>query len=57
VFSASWDSVVFDVPGRQSLLRVPLLDPEKGTREQVGELMDESEDVTALLRGLSTPAG
>ena len=57
VFSASWDSVVFDVPGRQSLLRVPLLDPEKGTREQVGDLMDESEDVTALLRGLSTPAG
>ena len=55
VFSASWDSVVFDVPGRTSLQRVPILEPEKGTRAQVGTLLEESEDVVALLRGLATP--
>ena len=32
VFSASWDSVVFDVPGQStSLQRVPILEPLKGT--------------------------
>ncbi|WP_323099902.1 depupylase/deamidase Dop [Intrasporangium sp. YIM S08009] len=55
VFSASWDSVVFDVPGHASLQRVPILDPERGTRAQVGGLLEESEDVAALLRGLATP--
>jgi len=55
VFSASWDSVVFDVPGHSSLQRVPILEPERGTRAQVGELLDRSVDVEALLRGLATP--
>jgi proteasome accessory factor A len=55
VFSASWDSVVFDVPGRSSLQRVPILEPERGTRAQVGDLIDSSDDVEALLRGLATP--
>ncbi len=45
VFSASWDSVVFDVPGRPNLQRVPILEPERGTREQVGPLLDQSVDV------------
>ena len=36
VVAASWDSVIFDVPGRPALQRVPLLDPLRGTREQVG---------------------
>ncbi len=56
VFSASWDSVVFEVPGRASLQRVPILDPERGTRAQVGDLMDESADVSELLAGLASPA-
>jgi proteasome accessory factor A len=55
VFSASWDSVVFDVPGHASLQRVPILEPERGTRAQVGTLLEDSADVTALLRGLATP--
>ena len=41
-FSASWDSVVFDVPGRASLQRVPILEPERGTRAQVGTLLEQS---------------
>lgn len=55
VFSASWDSVVFDVPGRSNLQRVPILEPERGTRAQVGTLLEQSVDVEELLRGLATP--
>ncbi|WP_374969085.1 depupylase/deamidase Dop [Terrabacter sp. BE26] len=55
VFSASWDSVVFDVPGRSSLQRVPILEPERGTRAQVGDLLEQSSDVAELLQGLATP--
>ena len=31
VVAASWDSVIFDVPDRPALQRVPLLDPLRGT--------------------------
>ena len=55
IFSASWDSVVFDVPGHASLQRVPILEPERGTRAQVGDLLDQSSDVRALLAGLAAP--
>ncbi|MDN5794675.1 MAG: proteasome accessory factor PafA2 [Intrasporangium sp.] len=55
IFSASWDSVVFDVPGQASLQRVPILEPERGTREQVGELLEQSHDVRSLLAGLAAP--
>jgi proteasome accessory factor A len=40
VVAASWDSVIFDVQGRPALQRVPLLDPLRGTREQVGQMID-----------------
>src|SRR5665809_151927 len=36
VAAASWDSVIFDLPGRDSLQRVPTLEPLRGTREHVG---------------------
>jgi proteasome accessory factor A len=55
IFSASWDSVVFDVPGHASLQRVPILEPERGTRAQVGDLLDQSPDVRSLLAGLASP--
>jgi proteasome accessory factor A len=56
IFSASWDSVVFDVPGHANLQRVPILEPERGTRSQVGDLLDGSPDVRTLLAALaSTP--
>jgi len=53
IAAASWDSVVFDIPGRDALLRVPMLDPVRGTREHVKELLDGSADVQALVAGLS----
>jgi Pup amidohydrolase len=54
VAAASWDSVIFDL-GRESLVRIPTLEPLRGTRRHVGELIDNSataEDlVEALTRG------
>jgi proteasome accessory factor A len=53
IAAASWDSVIFDVTGQDSLKRVPTLDPLKGTRAHVGHLFDEAksaEDLIQLLR-------
>ena len=36
--AASWDSVIFDV-GRESLVRVPMMEPERGTKAHVGALL------------------
>ncbi len=48
VVAASWDSVIFDVQGRTALQRVPLLDPLRGTREQVGQMIDSCHTVADL---------
>ena len=56
VAAASWDSVVFDVPGHDALLRVPTLDPHRGTRAHVGEVLDSASDVEALIARLSAGA-
>ena len=52
VSAASWDSVVFDVPGTHSLQRVPMRDPARGTRAHVGALLDRSPDAASLLAAL-----
>jgi len=52
VSAASWDSVIFDVPGAAALQRVPMLDPARGTRAHIGALLDASPDAAALLKGL-----
>ena len=54
VAAASWDSVIFDLPGRDALQRVPTLEPTRGTRAHVGGLLDRSptaEDLLAALGG------
>jgi proteasome accessory factor PafA2 len=54
VAAASWDSVIFDVPGRGALQRVPTLEPTRGTREHVGALLDRcasARDLVDALRG------
>ncbi len=53
--AASWDSVIFDV-GRESLVRIPTLDPSRGTRAHVGELLDASADAGELVDALTTRA-
>ena len=51
VAAASWDSVIFDV-GRDSLQRVPTLEPLRGTRAHVGALLDECDTALELLERL-----
>jgi Pup amidohydrolase len=53
IAAASWDSVIFDVPGRGALQRVPTLDPTRGTREHVGALLDRCESAAELVDALA----
>ncbi|QWC87046.1 proteasome accessory factor PafA2 [Nocardioidaceae bacterium] len=53
VAAASWDSVVLDLPGRETLQRIPTTDPLRGTAETVGDLIDASDTATDLFRGLT----
>jgi proteasome accessory factor A len=53
VAAASWDSLVFDLPGHEQLIRVPTLDPLRGTRALVGHLLDSDPTAEQLLEALS----
>ncbi|MEV0780630.1 depupylase/deamidase Dop [Streptomyces sp. NPDC050433] len=53
VAAASWDSVIFDLPGRDSLQRVPTLEPLRGTRNHVKALLDRCRTAEDLVRVLS----
>ena len=52
VAAASWDSVIFDV-GRETLQRVPTLEPLRGTRAHVGALLDASPSAVELVDTLT----
>jgi len=51
VAAASWDSVIFDV-GQQSLVRVPTLEPLRGSKAHVQELLDRCPTAQSLVREL-----
>jgi proteasome accessory factor A len=53
IAAASWDSVIFDLPGRDALQRVPTLDPIRGTKAHVGALLDRCETAADLLAELT----
>ncbi|GAA2120584.1 depupylase/deamidase Dop [Nocardioides bigeumensis] len=53
VAAASWDSVIFDLPGRESLQRIPTIDPLRGTRAHVGDLIDRCDTAEALFTALT----
>jgi Pup amidohydrolase len=53
IAAASWDSVIFDLPGHESLQRVPTIDPLRGSRAHVGELLDRCETAEALFAALT----
>ena len=55
VVAASWDSVIFDV-GRESLVRVPMMEPERGTKKHVGALFDRCASAKDLLEVHHQPA-
>jgi proteasome accessory factor A len=57
IAAASWDSVIFDIPGQTSLQRVPMLEPLRGTKSSVGALLDRSPDAATLLRELASASG
>lgn len=53
IAAASWDSVVFDLPDRETLLRVPTVEPTRGTKDHVGDLLEASADAGALIDALT----
>jgi proteasome accessory factor PafA2 len=53
IAAASWDSVIFDLPGHESLQRVPTIDPLRGSRAHVGELLDRCDTAEALFEALT----
>ena len=53
VVAASWDSVIFDV-GRESLVRVPMMEPLRGTRSHVGALFDRCPSAKDLLEAITS---
>ncbi len=55
VIGASWDSIIFELPSRRRLQRIPTREPLRGTRALTEELFNASADaedfVTRLLTG------
>ena len=54
--AANWDSLVFDT-GEDALKRVPMMEPLRGTKERVGDLLDRSDTPADLLRALGGDDG
>lgn len=52
IAAASWDSLIFDLPGEPSLQRVATLEPLRGTRAHVAELFEGSATAAQLLAAL-----
>ena len=51
IVAASWDALIFDT-GDEPLRKVPTLEPTRGTKAHVQELLDSSPDATSLIRNL-----
>ena len=49
--AANWDSLVFDI-GEEPLKRVPMMEPLRGNKALVGELLDTSSEAADLLLAL-----
>ena len=53
IVSANWDSLVFDLGG-PALRRVPMMEPTRGTRAHVGELLESVSTAAELVAKLAT---
>ena len=51
VASANWDSIVFDI-GEDTLRRVPMMEPLRGSAAYVDTLLDECESPAELIKRL-----
>ena len=49
--AANWDSLVFDV-GEETLKRVPMMEPLKGTSRHVADLLEAAPNAAAMVRAL-----
>ena len=45
--------MIFDLPGHESLQRVPTIDPLRGSRAHVGDLLEECDTALALFEALT----
>ncbi|WP_432557724.1 depupylase/deamidase Dop [Granulicoccus sp. GXG6511] len=52
VVAAAWDSLIVEVPQRRTLLRIPMLDPLRGTKDHVGAQLDAHDDIGGLIVAL-----
>jgi proteasome accessory factor A len=53
IAASSWDSVIFDLPGRDSLQRIATMEPMRGTKEHVGRLFDSSKSASDLVNAIT----
>ncbi|HKN95947.1 MAG TPA: depupylase/deamidase Dop [Pseudonocardiaceae bacterium] len=53
IAAASWDSVIFDL-GRESLVRIPTLEPLRGTKQHVGALLENANTAEELVDALTS---
>lgn len=56
VVAANWDSIVFDI-GDEPLRRIPMMEPLRGTRDLVGDLIDSSLTPLDLINRLGGDSG
>ncbi|MCW2747497.1 MAG: proteasome accessory factor PafA2, partial [Nocardioidaceae bacterium] len=54
IAAASWDSVIFDLPGHSSLQRVPTVEPLRGTKEHVGALFEQHDTAQGLFTAITS---
>lgn len=53
IAAASWDSVIFDVGGA-SLVRIPTMEPLRGTKAHVGAILDAAGSAQELVQALTS---
>jgi proteasome accessory factor A len=56
VVAANWDSIIFDV-GRETLRRVPMMEPLRGGKDRVADLIDGSASAADLVNALGGDDG
>ena len=57
IAAASWDSLIFELPGNRSLQRIPMREPLRGTQAHVAALLQRCKSAAELVAALSQPSG
>jgi len=56
IVAANWDSLIFDI-GQDTLKRVPMMEPRRGGRSMVADLIDRSDTAADLIHALGGSDG